>query len=354
MIDRTKLPGWFQRTFATPQKNRVLAGFLIPAYKTRAVPGMRRLHSRSFHPMLSVSTCWNSARHTDGAGMLMELLDLGFKNVELGHGIRVSLIPGIQKIFEKGLVKFSSLHNFCPLPVEILRASPDCLQFSSPNEAERQRAVSQTFQTIDYAVRFGAPLVVMHCGRVMMRPVTAKLAEMAGTGRHLSREYAAVKLKAVQHREQLAPKYLERVKDCLKRVVDYAGQKGVRLGLEGRQAYEEIPTPRECVALLDELNSPAVGYWHDIGHLQIQENLGFVDHAEWLRTISPRLLGCHLHDVMWPGIDHRAPFAGGCVNYEKLTPLFPKDCLFVWEMNPRRKRDEIVESYRRWQKLFGE
>ena len=286
--------------------------------------------------------------------MILELLDLGFERVELGHGIRLSLMHGIQKLCDKGAVQLSSLHNFCPLPVEILRASPDCLQFSSHREQERERAVRQTFLTIDFAVRLGAPLVVLHCGRVAMRPVTAQLAEMAGTGRHLSREYAQIKLKAVQRREQIAPKYLERTKDCLRRIIDYAGTKGVRVGLEGRQAYEEIPTPRECVAMLDEFNSPAVGYWHDIGHLQIQENLGFVDHAEWLAKISPRLLGCHLHDVTWPGIDHRAPFSGGCVDYQKLVPLMPKNCLFVWEMSPRRKREEIIESLRLWKERFGE
>ena len=303
--------------------------------------------------MLSISTCWNSSRHVDGGGMLLELLDLGFGRIELGHGIRLSLMHGIQKLYDKGEVQFSSLHNFCPLPVEILRASPDCLQFSSHREQERDRAVKQTFLTIDFAVRLGAPLVVLHCGRVYMEPITARLAEMAGTGRHLTKEYARAKVRAVARREAFAEKFLARVKDCLARIADYAASKGVRLGLEGRQAYEEIPTPRECVQLLDELKSPALGYWHDIGHIQIQENLGFVDHAEWLTKISPRLLACHLHDVSWPALDHRAPFTGGSVDYDRLVPLMPKDCLFVWEMSPRRKREEITESLARWKKRFG-
>ena len=46
--------------------------------------------------MLSFSTCWNSARHTEGAPMIQEILDLGFENVELSHGIRISLAGGIQ------------------------------------------------------------------------------------------------------------------------------------------------------------------------------------------------------------------------------------------------------------------
>jgi sugar phosphate isomerase/epimerase len=96
--------------------------------------------------------------------MLREIKDLGFDRVELGHGIRISLMPGIQKMFEAGEVQFSSLHNFCPLPVEIMRASPDCYKFSAAYSKERERAVKQTFQTIDFAERLGAPFVVLHCG----------------------------------------------------------------------------------------------------------------------------------------------------------------------------------------------
>ncbi|HSV33231.1 MAG TPA: hypothetical protein VLH87_03840, partial [Pyrinomonadaceae bacterium] len=107
--------------------------------------------------MIAFSTCWNSGRHTDGAEMLLEIVDLGFDRVELGHGIRISLMPGIQKMYEDGKVKFSSLHNFCPLPVEVLGASPDCYQFSSAYGTERERAVKQTLQTIDFAERLGAP-----------------------------------------------------------------------------------------------------------------------------------------------------------------------------------------------------
>ena len=70
--------------------------------------------------MISCSTCWNSGRHTDGAAMIQEILDLGFDTVELGHGIRLPLVEGILKMWEAGKVKISSLHNFCPLPPAFL------------------------------------------------------------------------------------------------------------------------------------------------------------------------------------------------------------------------------------------
>ena len=303
--------------------------------------------------MISFSTCWNSGRHTAGDEMLREIKDLGFDRVELGHGIRISLMPGIQKMYEAGEVQFTSLHNFCPLPVEIMKASPDCYKFSAAYSKERERAIKQTLQTIDFAERLGAPFVVLHCGEIEMNPITDELIALAKKGEIFSREYVRKKLKAVQVREAAAPPYLERVKDSLKRVAEHAAKKNIRLGVEGRRGYEEIPSERELPALLDELNSPHLGYWHDMGHIQIKENLGFLSHGEWLRQIGSRALGCHLQDCIWPAQDHQPPFAG-MVDLEKLVPLLPPNCLFVWEMSPRKTAEEIRRSVSLWKDRFGE
>lgn len=303
--------------------------------------------------MISFSTCWNSDRHTKGNVMLREIVELGFTQVELGHGIRISLMEGIQKFFNRGKVTFSSLHNFCPLPIEVTRSSPDCYKFSSPHPSERERAVKLTFQTLDFAERLNVPRVVLHLGRVEMERASNSLITMINNGEYLSRKYVRKKLALIKKREAKAPAYLERTKDCLKRIVEYAAKKNVKLGIESRFGYEEIPNERELPALLKEINAPHVGYWHDFGHVQVKHNLGFLDHAEWLEKMAPHLVGCHLHDTRWPGGDHRAPFTGG-IDYDRLVPLLPKDTLFVWEMSPRRTAEEIVESVEKWKARFGE
>ena len=144
--------------------------------------------------------------------MLREMGDLGFDSIELGHGIRISLMPGIQKMFDTGEVQFSSLHNFCPLPVEVMGASPDCYQFSVDRmPKERERAVKQTFQTIDFAERLGAPFVVMHLGEVPMQPVTDSLIELARKRENCFRENMfAEKIRAVEKREAAAPRISSR------------------------------------------------------------------------------------------------------------------------------------------------
>src|SRR5437764_7042306 len=98
-------------------------------------PKRRRHQSPRPFNVIAFSTCWNSGRHTSGEEMLREIQALGFNLIELGHGIRISLIPGIQKMLDAGEVRFSSLHNFCPLPVEVMSASPDCYEFSTASKS---------------------------------------------------------------------------------------------------------------------------------------------------------------------------------------------------------------------------
>ena len=135
-------------------------------------------------------------------------------------------------------------------------ASPDCYQLSAVFPEERERAVRQTFQTIDFAERLGAPFVVLHLGQVKMRPITDRLIKMTKAGKHLSREYVTSETESGEEtRERRAPAHLQRVKDCLRRIVEHAASKNVRIALESRRGYEEIPSERELPSLLDELNS---------------------------------------------------------------------------------------------------
>ena len=284
--------------------------------------------------------------------MIQEILDLGFENVELGHGIRLSLVDGILKMHQAGKVKFTSLHNFCPLPVEITRASPDCYQISAASQSERERAIRHTFQTIDFAKRLGAKFVVMHLGSVPIDDYTTKLVKMAEVGMMMTKQFVRTKLEAVKARESNQANPFARAKESFRRIVDYAGERGIKLGVESRHSYEEIPSETEMMDVLAEFHPPTTGYWHDFGHVQVKHNLSFLDHVSWMQKVAGRLIGCHLHDTKWPGRDHMAPFTGD-VEYDKLLPLLPPDMLFVFEMSPRRTRDEIVTSLAKWKERYG-
>lgn len=299
----------------------------------------------------ALSTCWNSRRHKNGLSMIEEILALGFHHIELSHGIPATLLEGVLEARKKHRFSISSIHNFLPSPVEILIDAPDCYEFTSHRPADRERAVRLTRQSVDWAEKLESPFVVVHCGRIRSLDLTAGLREMVEAGKYLERDYVKSKLRAVQKREKIAEIYIQRVLECLTDIVDYAGSKGIKIGIENREYYEAVPTERELVTFLRRLDSAHAGYWHDFGHAQIKHNLGLINHRQWLETAAPLALGCHVHDVRWPFRDHCPPFTGE-VDYENLLPLFPKSCVMVFELSPRTPVEEVRTAVARWTQHF--
>ncbi len=300
---------------------------------------------------LSLSTCWNSRRHKSGLAMIEEILDLGFRRIELSHGIPATQLEGILEARKKHRFAISSIHNFLPSPVEILADAPDCYEFTSHRAQDRERAVRLTRATIDWAEKLEAPLVVVHCGRIRSLDITSGLRQKVEDGGLFGRDYVRTKLQAVQQRERVAEIYLQRVLECLTDIVDYAGSKGIKIGIENREFYEAVPTERELVTFLRRLDSTHAGYWHDFGHAQIKHNLGLLNHRQWLETAAPLALGCHVHDVRWPFRDHSAPFTGE-IDFPGLLPLFPKSCIMVFELSPRTSVEDLRSAKARWTELF--
>jgi sugar phosphate isomerase/epimerase len=303
--------------------------------------------------MLSFSTCWNSSRHTDGEELIKEILEMGFDTIEISHGLSISLLPGIKQAYDQWGFNVSGLHNFCPSPVEVLIDAPDCYEFTSHRSHIRERAVNLTLKTLEYARQFKASYVVLHLGSVPMKKMTKKLTGMVKDGALNTREYIDLKLKWVKMREKLAPLYYNRARAALAVIAEKAAECEIPVAVESRSKYEDVPSEREMVLLMEEFkDNPWVGYWHDFGHVQLKANLSLLNHHEWLRKMQPYLIGCHLHDVEWPDRDHRVPLTG-TIQYDKLIPLVDPAKPMVWELSPRRKKEEILKALPEWRERYG-
>ncbi len=184
-----------------------------------------------------------------------------------------------------------------------------------------------------------------------MRPCTRALIALAKEGRLFSKDAIQMKIAAVRERERAGPAYLQRALDCLKPIVEYAAERNIFLGIEGRHSFEELPGEREFATVFEALDSSHVGYWHDFGHLQVKQDIGFADHAEALWQKRERFFGGHLHDTIWPGEDHQVPFSGG-VDFARLIPMLPPNAPFVWELSPRQSTDKILAALREWRERF--
>lgn len=284
----------------------------------------------------------------------MEACDMGFRWIEISHGTPVTLIPGLLLAQQQKMVNVGSLHAPCPAAVEVQGDAPDRYEFTSHRAEERRRAISLTVATIEMAARFGVDRIVLHLGRALPPGGTEKLEALALKGGLHGREYVKQKLDLVAAREKVSMAALDRVRAALDELIPHAEKHGVRLGMETRSHYEQVPSMQEMEVLLaDYAECPWIGSWHDFGHVQRQANLGFLDHRAFLALNAHRLLGCHVHDVGWPHKDHQIPFSRGGVDFDALLPLVPSDVPLIWEMSPRQKRLEIIAAREEWQRRYS-
>ena len=302
--------------------------------------------------MLAFSTNWNASRHKDGAAIIDEILGLGFDTVELGHGLSKSLLHGIHERHARGDFRVGSVHNFCPMPVEILADNPDCYEFTSKKSRERERASKLTLHSMATAKAFGARHVVLHLGRIAtLDGLTDGLLDLLRARGVADRSYNRAKLAQVLRREKEGPSVIRSLVRVLEPLVEEAVRLGLVLVAENRSDFEAVPTEREMLSLLKEFDSPHFRYWHDFGHAQMRENMGLLDHAQWLEQVAPYAAGAHLQDAGWPDRDHLPPFHG-MVDFPRLMPILPPGIPFVLELSHRNPPDTILESAARWRETF--
>jgi len=284
--------------------------------------------------------------------MLREIRELGFDYAELSHGIRLSLVPGILAAVDAGEIKISTLHNFCPLPVGIEKPSPNLFEFSSDRDRDRQLALKHTLNTFEFARRVGAPLVVLHFGSMNLKDYTGKLTELLERGEKGSPKFLKVVAEAQAAREAKKKRAYDCSRDLLRELVGEAKHRGLKLGIEIREAVEELPIESDFAALLKEFPAP-VYYWHDVGHAQIKADLGFIDHAAFLAERADRLAGFHIHDVKFPARDHFPP-GGGDVDFAALQPSVKPEHIKVFELSPKVPLDSVTRSVTHLKRIWGE
>jgi sugar phosphate isomerase/epimerase len=285
--------------------------------------------------------------------MLREVREMGFEYAELSHGTRISLVPGILEAVDAGEMKISSLHNFCPLPMGVNHAAPNIYQFSAESSRERELAERYTRKTFEFAARVGARAVVLHLGSIDMKDYTDKLLEMAGRGQKEHHRYEKLCAEVDEKRETLKEPFFERVKELVNKLLPEAESRGLKLGAENRESLEELPLDSDFQFLFREISSPHLGYWHDTGHAQIKENLGFIHHRMHLESLRHKLVGLHIHDVQFPGRDHCTP-GSGSIDFAALKSLLSPDHIKVFELSPKLAPDEVRAGVAHIKSIWGE
>src|SRR6185295_9817400 len=164
---------------------------------------------------------------------------------------------------------------------------------------EHDQWLRHTKRSIDFAAQVKARVLVCHLGSVTFfwfnpaRDIRKYLHAKPDAGRHADdKKFQALLEKSVAKLRKRMPPFWEQVQKSISEVFDQATQKGIKLGLENREKFEELPIDADYADFLAGLPSDApVGYWHDTGHADIKESMGLLNHRQHLTKMAPRLIG---------------------------------------------------------------
>ena len=292
--------------------------------------------------LISLSTMWaQQDRFDDIEAFRTAAASFGYTAIEVSHSADT---PRLETLMRPGPIGLSSLH--APTPRRKLpdgRWNSDA-NLADPEEELRRIAVEHTKRTIDYAGALGLRYVVVHLGGVgsAMTEWEQRLRRLFDAGVREGSEVEMLREKCTEHRSAGAALHLEAASRSLKELTDYAGPRGVALGLENRYHFHEIPSPEEALTLLAGYGNNQAGYWHDVGHAEVQHRLGLIDRHSWFPKLTSRTIGTHLHDVDGIG-DHRAP-GNGDVDWTYIAAGLPKTALRVFEIDQRQPDDLVAKA----------
>jgi sugar phosphate isomerase/epimerase len=289
--------------------------------------------------VISLSTMWaQQDRFEDIEAFRKAAAAFGYTAIEVSHSTDG---PRLEQLMREGPIPLSSLH--APTPRAKLgdgRWNGDA-NLADTDEDLRRVAVEHHIRTIDYAANAGLRFVVVHLGGVgpTMTDSERQLRRLYDSGVREGEEVEALREECRRHRAAGRDQHLEAARLSLRGLTDHASRFGIALGLENRYHYHEFPGPEEAEALLSEYTNEVAGYWHDVGHAEVQHRLGLIDRHAWFPRLTSRTIGTHLHDVDGIG-DHRAPGAGD-VDWSYIAAGLPSTALRVFEID-QRQPDEMV------------
>jgi sugar phosphate isomerase/epimerase len=299
---------------------------------------------------IALSTCCCSRRHKHAYAILEEIAEQGFEYTELSHGIRITLVPGIHKALQGGVIKAISVHDFCPLPHGTQHPASNLYEPSSLDSRERKQWLTYSSRPIDFAAEVGAKYAVIHLGSVhfFFKGAAAKVhkyLENQTVGDPFGDvNYQKVLQKALGSIRKKQKKHMDQLRRSLDELISLAEAKGIILGFENREDLEELPMDDEMPALLDHYaDCPYVGYWYDPGHSQEKSDLGVISPEDNLKAAGKHLAGVHFQDDTEEGKVHRA-IGKGVVDFDPIFQYLKPETPCILELTPSSTAQGILDS----------
>lgn len=194
------------------------------------------------------------------------------------------------------------------------------INLASLNPLIRRASIRQTVESIRFAARIGAKIVIIHPGR-------------------LPKDYSSVYLKNSRINLLTSLNVMARM----------AGRMGVMLAIENSprgRAHRLVANPQEHLYILRRLGSAHLGALLDIGHAH---TWGF-DLREYIRSLADYILLFHLHDNRGDADEH-LPLGRGTIDLRGVGEEIQKLNREVPIILSMRRKEDIIKSIRFLEKM---
>lgn len=283
----------------------------------------------------ALSTSWNSCHHNDGNLLIQEILAAGYTHIEAEYRLTAEMLAVLISMHKRNEIHIVSLHNFCPIPDILKReqGSGDALLMTSLDEDERRLAIKYSKQTIELANDLGNIPVVFHTGYIQVKERHKSTHNLVDLIKQDKIDEAEKSFREMQiTRQKYVPQHFDQLLRSLDTLNEYGFRYGVKLGIENRYHYYDIPDFTEMGVILNNFAGGNIGYWHDVGHAQMFEYLNLRKHQEFLEAYADKIIGIHLHDMV-NDRDHQAP-GKGKIDFSMVAKYLKPDTVRILEVHP--------------------
>ncbi len=288
---------------------------------------------------LTLSTSCFGTRLTTIEDQVFAAVAMGFRQIELGLSETPAKLEGFEDARRETGLRVTSVIAGCLKPQN---GRMTCLGLSSPDDDERDQAISSVRHHVQLAQRIGAPVVVVRGSKIaeqkLQQEATDLNHELVRSGltddlRDRIRAFVArVQKKGHRQIESL----------CRSLHTLMAQFPETRIAVEPGVHIDDLLSFEVMGWVLDDLDRHKLGYWHDVGRIHQRERAGLPAQGQWLQAYAPRMYGIHLQDAAEE--ETEMPPGSGEVDWKLLSSYVPKSAARVLEVNPRHGRTELLAS----------
>lgn len=197
---------------------------------------------------------------------------------------------------------------------------------------EREKACHRFIASAQKAIALQTPYIVVWPGRIPLDEISS-----------LSSEEESWEKKIAIRKKKAAP-YLERLCrtlfDMSRKYPDLV------FCLPPARHIEDIPLFPEMEAILDDLKTVRLAYWHNPANCHFLQKIGLEGQEPWLYQYAKNMAGIHLEDAA--GKEGLYPAGTGEIAFKNLKNDLPKKAIRVLRIDSRFSLQEVFFA---WQHL---